>query len=370
MSDIVTETDRRFLAAAIRLGAGANGETWPNPAVGAIVVKDGRVVGRGRTASGGRPHAETIALREAGERAAGGTLYVSLEPCAHHGRTPPCADAVIAAGIARVVACASDPDPRVSGRGFARMRDAGISVSADVLRAAAERAHAGHISRTTRNRPHVVLKLAVSADDAIGRAGETRVAVTGEIARRHVHALRARVDAILVGSGTVTADDPELTCRLPGLEHRSPVRIVLDTDGRLGRDWTVFAAKSRVPSWRIVAGPDGSATGEASEEGLLRTLHVRRGEGGVDLSDALRRLAEAGIGRLMVEGGAAVARSFLLGDLVDEVLLFRSPVALGDGAVPALAGLPLSAVESSPAFVRKERRMFGPDRLTRYERRR
>ena len=221
--------DRRFMAAAIRLGASANGSTWPNPAVGAIVVKDGIVVGRGRTAPGGRPHGEPQALAMAGDSARGATLYVSLEPCAHQGREGPCADAIVSAGVGRVVAAMVDPDPRTAGAGLERLRTAGIEVTTGLLQEEASRAHAGHLCRVEGPPPYVVLKLAVSADDAIGRVGEAQVAVTGETARRHAQALRSRFDAILVGRGTVETDDPELTVRLPGLEDRSPIRVVLDT---------------------------------------------------------------------------------------------------------------------------------------------
>jgi len=353
------ELDRRFLAAAVRLGAGALGTTWPNPAVGAILVKDGRVLGRGRTAPGGRPHGETLALAQAGAEARGATLYVSLEPCAHYGRTPPCADASIEAGIARAVAPAADPDPRVAGRGFAKLREAGLQVVVGPLAAEAARAHAGHIRRVSAGRPHVTLKLAVSADDAIGRRGEGGVAVTGAIARRHVQALRSQYDAILVGRGTIEADDPQLTCRLPGLEHRSPVRVILDSGGRLGRDRKVFAAGA--PTWVLTAEPTPASS--------FRSLSIARGsDGRLDMTAVLARLAEEGITRLLVEGGAAVARTVVETGLADEVLLFRSPAELGGDVVPALGGLPLAAIEASPRYPAVERRRFGPDRLTRYER--
>lgn len=356
------ELDRRFMAAAIRLGQGALGATWPNPAVGAIVVREGRVVGRCRTARGGRPHAEVIALAEAGEKSAGATLYVSLEPCSHHGRTPPCADAILKAGVHRVVAPLADPDPRVSGKGFERLRTGGVEVSAGLLAPEAQRAHTGHITRNAGPGPHVTLKLAVSADDAIGRVGEGNVPVTGAIARRHAQALRSRFDAILVGCGTVEADDPELTCRLPGLEDRSPIRIILDGEGRLGADRRAFAAE-RAPAWVLIG------VGLDEDVGRIRRLKLPRApDGRLDLPTALARLGREGITRLLVEGGARVARSLLEADLVDEAMLFRSPQPLGGALVPALAGLPLSLIENSGRFRRTERRMFGADRMSRYER--
>jgi diaminohydroxyphosphoribosylaminopyrimidine deaminase/5-amino-6-(5-phosphoribosylamino)uracil reductase len=376
------EFDRRMLAAAIRLGAGALGTTAPNPAVGAILVKDGIIVGRGRTASGGRPHGERLALTQAGAAARGATLYVSLEPCAHHGRTPPCADAVIAAGVGRVVAPAADPDPRIAGDGFERLRTAGVEVVTGLLAAEGKAAHAGHLRRISDGRPHVALKLAVSADDGIGRRGAGRVHVTGETARRHVQALRARFDAILVGRGTIETDDPELTLRLPGLNMRAPIRIVLDTEGRLDQEKRVFTTGSS-PTWvfsaeapreqvRSVTFPSRGRLDDAISErdvGRVRRLYVARvGDGGLDLNALLRRLASEGVTRLLVEGGARVARAFLEADLVDEVLLFRSPAVLGGDLVPALAGLPLGGIERSRRFRKIERRRVGSDRMTRYER--
>ena len=354
------EFDRRFAAAALRLGAGALGSTWPNPSVGAIIVKNQMVVGRGVTGKGGRPHGETAALDMAVDAAAGATLYVSLEPCAHHGKTPPCTDAIQAAGIERVVAPRADPDPRVAGKGFGRLREAGIDVLTGVLEKAAARVQAGHISRVERSRPHVMLKLAVSADDAIGRRGERQVPISGEVARRHVQALRSRFDAILVGRGTIEADDPRLTCRLPGLEGRSPVRVVLDSDNRLAAGSNVFDGNA--PTWIF------GTNGEDKSTPSLRRFKAARAGGGLDVAACLARLAGEGITRLLVEGGARVARSFLEADLVDEIMLFRSPIALGGDVVPALAGLPLSLVEASERFRRTERRTFGADRMSRYER--
>ena len=352
--------DRRFVAAAIRLGASALGSTWPNPAVGAIVVKDGCVVGRARTARGGRPHGEALALAMAGEQARDATLYASLEPCSHFGRTPPCSDAIIAAGVRRVVTTLSDPDPRVSGAGLERLRQSGIEVTTGHLKREAERAQIGHFTRMRRGRPHVALKLAVSVDDAIGRAGEPQVPVTGDIARRHAQALRTRFDAVMVGRGTVEADDPRLTCRLPGLNHRSPVRVVLDSAARLGEGYRVFSEDT--PTWIFSAAPS-----ETSSE-QTRSFAAPRGAGGLDLWACFSQLAEEGITRVLVEGGARLARSLLEADLADEVLLFRSPAMLGGDIVPALAGLPLSSVERSPHFEVIERRRFRQDSLRRYKR--
>src|SRR5438132_1856188 len=241
--------DQRFMQLALTLGRRGQGLTWPNPAVGAVVVKDGVIIGRGWTQPGGRPHAEPEALKRAGEAARGATLYVTLEPCSHVGKSPPCADAVIAAGIARVVSAIEDPNPEVAGQGHAKLRAAGITVDVGVGAAEAAHDHAGHFRRIRDKRPHVILKLAVSADDKIGAAGHKPVAITGEAAKTRVHLLRAQCDAILVGIGTALADDPVLTCRLPGMDARSPVRVVLDRALRLPGTSRLVHSARQTPLW-------------------------------------------------------------------------------------------------------------------------
>ena len=246
--------DARFIALALTLGRRGLGNTWPNPAVGAVVVRAGDepvILGRGWTQPGGRPHAETEALRRAGAAARGGTLYVTLEPCSHFGRTPPCFDAIIAAGIARVVSAIEDPNPQVAGRGHDRLRAAGIAVDVGVGAEEAQRAHAGHIRRVRDRRPHVLLKLALSADDKVALAGRRPVAITGAAARDLVHRMRAQHDAILIGIGTAIADDPELTCRLPGMAFRSPVRVVLDTNLRLPPGSRLARTARETPVWVV-----------------------------------------------------------------------------------------------------------------------
>src|SRR5438105_2099937 len=245
--------DARFMALALALGRRGLGRTWPNPAVGAVVARDSVIIGRGWTQPGGRPHAETEALRRAGAAARGATLYVTLEPCSHHGKTPPCADAIVAAGIARVVSALVDPNPEVAGAGHWRLAEAGVVVEVGVGAEEARRAHAGHIRRVQDGRPHVLLKLAVSADGKAGLSGRRPVAITGEAANARVHALRAMNDAVLTGIGTALADDPLLTCRLPGMAERSPVRVVLDSALRLPTESRLAATAREVPLW-IVAG--------------------------------------------------------------------------------------------------------------------
>jgi diaminohydroxyphosphoribosylaminopyrimidine deaminase/5-amino-6-(5-phosphoribosylamino)uracil reductase len=361
--------DLRLMAAAIALGDAARGTTWPNPAVGALVVRreDGRpvIVGRGWTSPGGRPHAEPQALAMAGEAARGATLYVSLEPCAHHGKTPPCADAIVKAGIARVVCAVGDPDPRTAGAGFAKLEAAGIEVQRDVLRAEGARSHAGHIRRIQDGRPHVMLKLAVSADGKAGLAGPRPAVITGDEARARVHMLRALSDAIMVGSGTALADDPELTCRLPGLAHRSPVRVVLDRDLRLPLTSRLVKGAHAVPLWVMAGEGADAARRQALTEAGAEVLPVPlAADGRLDLAQALRRLAARGITRLMVEGGPTLAAALLKLDLVDEAVVFASRTALGADALPALAGLPLDALTAAPALHVIERAAVGADTMT------
>src|ERR1700709_2401302 len=241
--------DQRFMALALALGRRGQGRTWPNPAVGAVIMKDGVIVGRGWTQPGGRPHAEVEALRRAGEAARGATLYVTLEPCSHHGKSPPCADAVISAGIARVVSAIEDPNPEVAGQGHARLRAAGIVVDVGLSAAEAARDHAGHFRRIRDRRPHVILKLAVSSDDRIAAADHKPVAITGEAGEARVHLLRAQCDAILVGIGTVLADDPKLTSRLPGMEARSPVRGALARPLRIPGTSRLVHSARQTPLW-------------------------------------------------------------------------------------------------------------------------
>ncbi|MDX6807109.1 bifunctional diaminohydroxyphosphoribosylaminopyrimidine deaminase/5-amino-6-(5-phosphoribosylamino)uracil reductase RibD [Terrihabitans sp. PJ23] len=332
----VTEQDRRFMAAAFGLGTRELGRTWPNPAVGAIVVRDGRLVGRGWTQAGGRPHGEPLALAEAGELARGATLYVTLEPCSHHGKTPPCCDAIIAAGIARVVAAMPDPNPLVGGQGYARLRAAGIEVVEALLEDEARRQHAGHISRILKQRPHVLLKLAVSADNKAGFSGR-ETAITGEAVRRRVHMLRARHDAIAVGIGTVLADDPTLTCRLPGMEGRSPLRVVFDPGLLLPLDSQLVLTAAEHPVLVLTSAGVPEAAADALRQRGVEVIAASDSTGEViSLPAAMAVLNERGITRLMVEGGPRLAAALLKADLVDRAVIFESETVLGDGALAAL----------------------------------
>lgn len=362
------ERDRRFMQLALTLGRRGLGRTAPNPAVGAVIVKDGVVVGRGWTQPGGRPHAEPEALAQAGEAARGATLYVTLEPCSHVGKSPPCADAIVAAGISRVVSAVEDPNPQVAGQGHAKLRAAGIVVDVGMCANDAARDHAGHFRRVREGRPHVILKLAVSPDDKIGAVGGKPVAITGEVARARVHLLRAQCDAVLVGIGTARADDPLLTCRLPGMAKCSPVRIVLDRALRLSGDSKLVHSAREVPLWVMASDTaEASAAAKLGAAGV-QVLRVKTRERGLDLADALRTLSEKGITRLMVEGGAQVAASFVEAGLVDEVWLLRGPNEIGTDGVAALGALPLGAITQSSSFRVRASEKLDHDTLTIYQR--
>lgn len=360
--------DRRFMAAAIRLARRNEGRTGSNPSVATLIVRetpDGPViVGRGVTAIGGRPHAEPQAIAEAGDLARGATAYVTLEPCAHHGRTPPCADALVASGVARVVGAAADPDDRVSGKGYAILRAAGIAVEEGVLAQEAARDLAGYLSRRTKNRAHVTLKLAVSADGMIGEKGRGQVPITGAIARAQVHMMRAAADVILVGSGTALADDPELTCRLPGLENRSPVRLVLDRALKLPATSRLVLGARAVPLWIATSAamddPRRAPLAAAGAEFFAADCEVGR----LALPELLEDVAARGLSTVMVEGGAEVARSFLAEDLVDRIALFCGAGTVGANGIPS----PVTQATIPRGFRHVATYVYGQDRLDEYER--
>jgi len=370
-SKAIKAADQRFMQLALTLGRRGQGRSWPNPAVGAVVVKDGVIVGRGWTQPGGRPHAEPEALKRAGEAARGATLYVTLEPCSHFGRSPPCADAVIAAGIARVVSAIEDPNPEVAGQGHARLRAAGIVVDVGLCAKEAARDHAGHFRRIRDRRPHVILKLAVSSDDKIGAAGRKPVAITGEAAKARVHLLRAQCDAVLVGIGTVQADDPLLTCRLPGMEAQSPVRVVLDRALRISGTSRLVHSARETPLWVMTSNlseaPAAMKLGAAGAQ-VMRVATTTMPPPGLDLANVLHALAEKGITRLLVEGGARVASSFVAAGLADEIWLLRGPDAVGADGVAALDALPLTSITQSPTFKLWASETLQQDTLTIYER--
>lgn len=357
--------DRDHMAATLALARRGLGRTWPNPAVGCVVVApDGRVVGRGWTQPGGRPHAETRALDMAGADARGATAYVSLEPCAHHGVTPPCCDALIAAGIARAVVATGDSDPRTAGQGIARLRAAGVAVTEGVLAEAARDLNAGFFSRLTHGRPLVTLKLATSLDGRIATATGDSQWITGADARAEGHRLRAEHDAILVGINTARADDPDLTCRLPGLADRSPVRVVVDARAELAPDSRLAATADRVPVWLLAtaaAPPDRCAA--LARRGVAIIETAADGAGRVNLDAALTALGGRGLTRLLVEGGGRIAAALLAADRVDRIAWFHAPMVIGGDGRPGVADLALERLAQAPRFAVARTDRCGQDRL-------
>ncbi len=359
------ETDLRWMRAAFALARRGVGNVWPNPAVGCVLVGDGRVVGRGWTRPGGRPHAETEALRRAGALARGTTAYVSLEPCSHWGRTSPCADALIAAGVRRVVAALEDPDPRVSGSGIGRLRDAGLAVEVGIGAAEAAEINAGFLTRQRLGRPFVTLKLATSLDGKIATAtGESRW-ITGPPARAYAHKLRAEHDAIMVGTGTVLADNPQLTCRLPGLADRSPVRVVLDRHLQIPPTTHLIAEAREITTLVLtLRGADPRHRETFLSAGAILVEVEANAEGQIDLADALQALGRHGLTRLLVEGGARVAAALLRVDLVDRLVLLHAPLLIGGDGMSAVGELALAALADAPRFERVNSEAIGADLVT------
>lgn len=355
------------MAHALRLAARGLGNVWPNPAVGCVLVRDGLIVGRGWTQPGGRPHAEVRALQQAGPLAEGATAYVTLEPCAHHGQTPPCAEALVAARVARVVTALTDPDPRVSGRGHARLRAAGIAVTEGVLAADASRLNAGFLKRVTRGLPFVTLKLAASLDGRTATAtGESRW-ITGPEARRKVHAMRLAHDAVMVGAGTALADDPDLAVREMGA-LRQPVRIVLDRllrhapDSRLGR-----SARAH-PVWLLhgPAAPDAARTAWLATGATL--IEVPEADGHLDLTAALQALGTRGLTRILSEGGSTIAAALVKAGLVDDLAMFAGGVLIGSEGHAGLGPLDLTELALAPGFDLLGIDRLGPDTVSSWTR--
>lgn len=367
--------DLSNMRSALALARRGLGNVWPNPAVGCLIVREdeagetagglaGRVAGRGWTQPGGRPHAETEALRRAGTLARGATAYVTLEPCAHHGQTPPCADALIEAGIRRVVAAVEDPDPRVAGQGLKRIVAAGIEVVTGIGAAEAAEINAGFFQRVRAGRPLVTLKLATTLDGRIATdKGESRW-ITGEAARARAHLLRAEHDAVLVGIGTALADDPELTCRLPGFAARQPVRIVLDGRLRLDPGSRLACTARATPTWVITT--QNADKGKAAALAALGVEVVAcdaDNDGRPDVSAALAELGRRGLTRVLVEGGGTVAAAFLKADAIDRIAWFQAPAVLGGDGRPAVGPLALPSIAAMPRFEPMARHAAGEDGL-------
>ena len=356
--------DRRLMQLSLRLARRMLGQTAPNPAVGAIIADEGtgEVIARGWTQPGGRPHAEAHVLERAGERARGQTMYVTLEPCSHHGRTPPCAGAILAAGVKRVVCATSDPNPEVSGKGLDLLRKSGVAVDVGVCAEEARWMAAGHILRMTQGRPFVQLKIAVSGDGLIAAGDGAPRWVTGIEARQFAHILRAQADAILVGRKTVEDDDPELTCRLPGLEQRSPRRVVLDAKYRTPATAKMFKTAQRVP---VTIFGDGAGA-PAYPAGVEARRVPGDAAGRLNLRAVLESLSADGVTRVLVEGGPTIAEAFLAADLVDEVVIGRGTEALGSRGRKPLGSRGLEVLEDMTHWQVANERRIGDDRLTVY----
>lgn len=366
--EAATAADSREMAAALALGERARGRCAPNPAVGCVILdRHGRMAGQGWTQPGGRPHAEQMALAAAGTQAAGGTAYVTLEPCSHTGETPPCCDALTEAGLARVVVASRDPDPRVAGAGIARLRAAGASVATEVAAAEARRRHAGFLLRQGLGRPAVTAKVASSLDGGIAAATGASRWVTGPVARRWGHSLRARCDAVLVGAGTAVADDPMLDCRVPGLAARSPVRVVMDGRLRVPATARLFAsAATGPPTWLVTAaGHPESALAPYRQPGTTVIPVAADAAGRPRVADALAALAGRGINDVLVEGGAYLLAALLQAGTVDWLAWFAAPTVMGGDGLPAVGPLGLTRPGEGPMFDWLDTAPVGADRFAR-----
>jgi diaminohydroxyphosphoribosylaminopyrimidine deaminase/5-amino-6-(5-phosphoribosylamino)uracil reductase len=337
MEQSVDSAAERFMDRALCLAAKGTGRTSPNPAVGAVIVRDGEVVGEGYHARAGEDHAEIAALRDAGDAARGATLYVTLEPCSHHGKTPPCADAVVAAGITRVVVAQTDPNELVAGRGLERLRDAGIEVETGVREKEARRLNEAHIKFCETGLPFVYFKYAMSLDGKVATRTRDARWVTGEDARRRVHELRDVVDAIMVGSGTVRADDPALTTRLEEGGH-DPVRVVISSTADLDPECQVFGSESVSPTWLVVGKDCDTERLRPFDRPGTEILKCSTADGGIDLRETLRLLGERDIRTVLIEGGPTLAASALEAGLVDKVLCFVAPILVGGDTAPTPVG--------------------------------
>jgi diaminohydroxyphosphoribosylaminopyrimidine deaminase/5-amino-6-(5-phosphoribosylamino)uracil reductase len=361
--------DLAFMALALRLARRALGSAWPNPAVGCVLVREGVIVGRGWTQPGGRPHAEAVALARAGMAAAGATAYVSLEPCAHFGVTPPCADALIGAGIARVVVAVEDPDPRVCGQGGRRLRAAGVEVTTGVLAADAARLNRGFFCKVKANRPLFTLKAATSLDGRIAtRTGDSRW-ITGEAARRAGHGLRASHDGILVGINTVIADDPALDCRLPGMAARSPVSIVADSTLRLPAAAQVVERAHERPCWVMLTARAALDRRRLLEEKGVRLIEVESGRDGRPAPKAMAAaLAGLGLTRVLIEGGGTIAAAFVAAGLIDQVAWFHAPVLIGGDGRASLSPFGIERLADAPRLLPRGTWAVGSDHLGCFDR--
>ena len=364
--------DDFYMELAIRMSRRGLGRCAPNPSVGAVIVQYDSIptiVARGWTQPSGRPHAEAMALNIAGDRSKGATLYVTLEPCSHFGKTPPCADHIIKAGISKVVYAVLDPDKRVAGRGIAKLKDAGIEVrqAANNLCMEAEWVLKGHILRQIQQRPFVQVKTAVDADYMVSRGDGAPVWVTGPLARAYGHLMRAQADAILVGRGTAEADDPELTCRLPGVYSQSPVRVLLDKSLKTSIRSKLFKAADQVPLW-VFCSKSNAQKVQVYKDAGAQIIHnpLDAMTNHLSIEHVLSQLADRGITRLMVEGGPGVIQSFWKAECIDEFVVFQSISKLKDKGIPVIDKIGLESVLNSGHYQLFHKRKLGDDVMKTY----
>jgi diaminohydroxyphosphoribosylaminopyrimidine deaminase/5-amino-6-(5-phosphoribosylamino)uracil reductase len=351
-----------MMRAALALARRSLGRTWPNPSVGCVIVKDGVIVGRGRTRDGGRPHAEVDALTQAGDAARGATVYVTLEPCSHFGKSPPCADALVKAGVAKVVSALEDPNPKVNGQGHARLRSAGIVVEVGEGAQEAAEINAGFLLHVREGRPLFHLKMATSLDGRIATASGESKWITGEAARANGQRLRATHDAILVGANTVEADDPELTCRLPGLETYSPVRVVLDSTARMSPGSKLARTANKTPVWLVCTHRAPARARESLQAKGVEVIEVAANEQGrVDVRAAAEALGQRRLLRVLIEGGGEIGSAFLNAGLVDRVTSYQAGLLMGADSRSAVGPMGLEKLGFAPRFSLVSSRVVGGD---------
>lgn len=363
----VSPQDISFMQYALSLARRGVGNTSPNPSVGCIIVKNGKILGAAHTATGGRPHAETQALLQAGGGANGATAYVTLEPCAHHGKTPPCAESLIKSGISRVVIATIDPFTQVNGKGISLLENAGIEVISGVCEAEARMANEGFFSVVQKSRPFITLKTATSLDGKIALSDGSSKWITGAESRNYVHLMRARHDAIITGIATVTADDPELTCRLPGMLDKSPIRVVLDTNLRIPLTSKLVQTAKTTPCWVATLADTISSNPEKAknlEQSGVRLLIVNKASNGkICMEDTFRKLAGEGVSSTMIEAGATINTAALRLKLVDRIAWFRAPLIIGNEGLPAFLDMNIENLAYANRFILEEHKIFGHDIL-------
>ena len=362
--------DAEWMEIALRLADRNTGNVCPNPSVGCLIVNNDRIVGRGWTQEGGRPHAEVMALEQAGEKSIGASVYTTLEPCSHFGKTPPCSDALISARIKRLIGAMKDPDPRVDGMGFVKLRDAGIEVVEGILEREAEALNRGFIKRIKEKLPFITLKMAMSIDSRIATKTYDSQWITGEEARHSSHFLRSKHDAILTGIGTVLYDNRILNTRISGLENRSPTRIIMDAKLRLPVDSQIVSTATDYKTIICTTGAAEKSKKKHIESFGLQVLTLTSNKSGrVSLIETLKVLAAKGINNVLVEGGGILSTEFLRSDLIDELLVYRAPIVLGGDGRAAVEGLGVSDLSGAAAFERTGIASIGTDLMETYKRR-